>query len=155
MCQLGNNILSYLGIETLKLTMEMENDEEFLKWKKERRSFLLIAITAMILYGLELITTSLSIVFYLKDRYHFNNKEVALYYSFAQAGVAAVQMFSGLILGRYADRTRNAKGCLLLVLTTCSMSNLIYTLPLPIWIILVARCLLGIQESLQSAVLGK
>ena len=97
----------------------------------------------------------MSVSFLLMERYEISKKDVGFYYSIAQTVFALVQMFGGLLLGRYTDRTRNIKKVIMLALGMSSICNLAYTLPLPMWIVICARALMGITECLQTAVVGK
>ncbi|XP_066922885.1 uncharacterized protein [Clytia hemisphaerica] len=133
----------------------MEKNEEYQAWKKERKIFRWVATIAILFYGLESQLTTLSIVYYMMDRYHITKDQVSVYYSIAQSLFAGVQMFSSLVLGRYVDHTRNIRKILIIVMAISSLCNLVYTLPLPIWIVVGTRSLMGVTECLQSAVLGE
>ena len=132
----------------------MENSKEYKIWKQKRSTYRWISSVTIVLYGAEDITT-ITMIFLLMDRYKLSRQDSAFYYSVTEMVFCMVQAFGSLLLGRYADKTQNIRLVLMLNLFMCCLCNLTYTLPLPLWIVLSARGLMGITESLNSAVLGK
>ena len=133
----------------------MEKSNEYQHWKNDRKTFRYISNAYVLLYNTECLVTNISIVFYLQKCYLMSKKETAFYYSIAQTLYSIVQMFGGLILGRYADETRHIRQIILLNLTVSTVSNFVYTLPVPLWLLLVSRAFMGIPESISPTVLGK
>ena len=130
-------------------------DNEYQRWKKERLTFRYVSNIYVMIYNIECLVTNISMVYYLQERYQPSGTEIALYYSVVQTYYAMVQMVGGLILGRYADRSQNIRLILLANLAVSTLCNFTYTLPVPLWIVLMARAFMGVPESIKSAVLGK
>uniref|UniRef100_A0A7M5XBD5 Major facilitator superfamily (MFS) profile domain-containing protein n=2 Tax=Clytia hemisphaerica TaxID=252671 RepID=A0A7M5XBD5_9CNID len=78
-----------------------------------------------------------------------------LYYSLAEMFNAFGQMTSGLMIGRFMDRTRNLKLTCLLILCATIVGNLLYSLPFHISFILIGRFLCGFNEAFQVALCGE
>ena len=129
--------------------------EEYEKWKKERSLFRCISNIYVLIYNIECVSTSLALVYYLKEEYQLSQTMSAFCYSVVQMLYAFVQMTGGLFLGKYSDRSRNIRLILLANLAVSTLCNFTYTLPVPLWIILMARAFMGVPESIKSAVLGK
>ena len=133
----------------------MMDSQKYEKWEKDREIFRWIVTAAILLYGLEDQVVVVSLLYYLMDKYNLPRHNVSFYFSMTQLFFSCVQMIAGVGLGRYADRTRNLRKVVLLNLTLTTVLNLTYTLPFPLWVIIIARSLMGVTESLQTAVLGE
>ncbi|XP_066927389.1 uncharacterized protein [Clytia hemisphaerica] len=132
----------------------MEESKNLKHWKQKRSIFRWVASATMGLYGMEDLT-SVVILFFLMERHHLSHKDAVFYYSLTEMIFCAVQAGGSLILGRFADSTRNIRLILMLNLVICCACNLLYTLPLPLWIVLGARGFMGITESLQPTIVGE
>uniref|UniRef100_A0A7M5XMQ5 Uncharacterized protein n=1 Tax=Clytia hemisphaerica TaxID=252671 RepID=A0A7M5XMQ5_9CNID len=132
----------------------MKDSIEFKIWKQKRSAFRWISSITMILYGAEDITT-ITMIFLLMDRHGLSRPDAAFYYSVTEMFFCLVQANGSLLLGRYADKTQKIRLVLMANLFMCCLCNLVYTLLLPLWIVLSARGLMGTTESLNSAVLGE
>ena len=129
--------------------------QQYQEWKKERSTFRYVSNFYVMLYNIECLVTNISMVYYIQERYPQPGAEIAFDYSVVQTFYAVVQMVGGLLLGRYADESRNIRSILLANLAISALCNFIYTLPAPLWIVLMARAFMGVPESIKSAVLGK
>ncbi|XP_066929997.1 uncharacterized protein [Clytia hemisphaerica] len=133
----------------------MIKSQKYKEWQTNREIFRWITTAAIFLYGLESQGFLVTVLFYLMERYDLSKDDVSFYLSLTQFLSCSVEMVSGLGLGRYADQTRNLRKVVLLNLAATFVLNLIYTLPVPLWVIIIARTLTGVSESLQTAVVGE
>ena len=133
----------------------MERSDEYQRWKNDRKTFRYVSNAYILLYNIECLVTNISIIFYLQKCYQMSKKETTFYYSVVQTLYSLVQMFGVIIGGSFADKTRNIRKIILLNLTVSTVSNFVYTLPIPLWTLLVSRALMGIPICIKPTVLGK
>ena len=88
-----------------------------------------------------------------KFQLFFHRRWILLY--ILESGYSISTAFSGILLGRYVDRTRNMRFVILLNLAVLAFGNLMYSIPYRIWWVIVGRFLCGVNESLQTTVCGK
>ena len=129
--------------------------EQYQSWLNKRKWLVQVSMAMILLYGLETNISHLTFIFFVKDRSNLSSEqEVGLYFSLAFFGNGIVQMISALLLGRYVDTTGNIKRVMILIASLSFTCQLLYSLYLNVWIVVLAKSLLGISEALQSAALG-
>ncbi|XP_066912503.1 uncharacterized protein [Clytia hemisphaerica] len=132
----------------------MEDSKEYKIWKQKRSAFRCISSIKVILSGAEDITT-ITMIFLLMDRHGLSRPDAAFYYSVTEMFFCLAHANGSLLLGRYADKTQKIRLLSMVNLFISCLCNLIYTLPLPLWIVLSARGLMGITRALNPTVLGE
>ncbi|XP_066932542.1 uncharacterized protein [Clytia hemisphaerica] len=136
-------------------TNTLEKSKEYKKWTKLLKKTTYISYFLIFLGGLEINAVQISMLYYLEESFKMTPDEVRLYYSLAEAFNALGQCFSGLLIGRYMDRTRNLKLSCLLILCATIVGNLLYSLPVHVSFIVIGRFLCGFNEAFQVAFCGE
>ncbi|XP_066927856.1 uncharacterized protein [Clytia hemisphaerica] len=136
-------------------TTTLEKSEEYKKWTKLLKKTTYISYLLSFLNGLEANAVLIVLLYYLEESFKMTPDEVRLYYSLTEAFNALGQIFSGLLMGRYMDRTRNLKLSCLLILCATIVGNLLYSLPIHVLFIIIGRFLCGFNEAFQVAFCGE
>ena len=127
---------------------------DYTSWKKKRSRTRIIANILIFLYGVEDQSLKITMIFYFSQNFNMTHLEATFFYSIADTVFAVSNLISGAVFGRYIDKTRNLRFVILLNLVVLVLGNLMYSIPLAIWFVLLGRFLSGINESLQTAVCG-
>ena len=130
-----------------------DGDDVLMQWKVKRKRTTVIAMAHVFIYGLENFSIVVTLLYYLKDIMKVNNP--TMWYSFVMTSLVASESFSGLLFGKFMDKTRNARGIMLFNLFLSVIGNLMYTLQYNVWLLIVGRFLCGFGDSIQSVVSGK
>eukprot|EP00111_Clytia_hemisphaerica_P022755 TCONS_00066978-protein len=136
-------------------TTTLEKSEEYKKWTKLLKKTTYFSYLLIFLGGLEINAVQISMLYYLEESFKMTPDEVRLNFSVAEAFNALGQLFSGLLIGRYMDRTRNLKLSCLSILCATIVGNLLYSLPVHISFIVIGRFLCGFNEAFQVALCGE
>ncbi|XP_066932544.1 uncharacterized protein [Clytia hemisphaerica] len=136
-------------------TTTLEKSEEYKKWTKLLKKTTYISYLLIFLGGLEINAVQISMLYYLEESFKMTPDEVRLNFSVAEAFNALGQLFSGLLIGRYMDRTRNLKLSCLSILCATIVGNLLYSLPVHISFIVIGRFLCGFNEAFQVTLCGE
>ena len=94
-------------------------------------------------------------MYYLHERLNVSFLEAGFYYSISEGAFCVSNALSGILFGRYVDRTRNMRFVFLLTLAIIGLGNLMYSIPYALWSIVVSRFLCGINEALQTTICGE
>ena len=130
-------------------------DKQYQSWLNRRKWLFRISMALMLLFGLDTNISHLTFIFFVKDRSNLSSEqEVGFYFSVAFSCNSIVKMMSALILGRYVDMTGNIKRVMIFIASLSFACQLLYASYLNVWIVVLAKSLLGISEALQSSVLG-
>ena len=133
----------------------MENTKEYLRWKKSRSQTTVLASIMILIYGIESQSLEVTLLYYFSENFGISLLQATFYYSVNETLFAVSNLISGMLFGRYIDRTRNLRFVFLLNLGVICIGNLMYSIPWHIWFVLIGRFLCGINESSQTAVCGK
>ena len=106
------------------MTMYGVSDEEWTKWKRKRRNTLIAFLIFGTLEGIDSSLISSTLYFYLRSEVTDDSQRMT-YYSLVIAGFYACASVSGLLCGRWLDRTRKVGQCTI-------FSHLRYSTPPPI-----------------------
>ena len=136
-------------------TLTMEGSPEYRKWTIRRDRTTYITYFIIFLGGLEINSVTIALLYYLEESFNMTPDQIRLYYSLAEMFNALGQIVSGLLIGRYMDRTRNLRLSCLLILWATIVGNVLYSLPFHILFILIGRFLCGFNEAFQVALCGK
>ena len=148
-----NSSNSFQGI--MSETVAMKKSEEYEKWKIRRNRTTYTTYFIIFLAGLEINAITIAMLYYLEEAFNITSDQIRLYYSVAEMFNSLGQLSSGLLIGRYIDKTRNLRLPCLLILWATIVGNLLYSLPFNISFILIGRFLCGFNEALQVALCGK
>lgn len=135
--------------------MSMESSERYIKWKKQRSKTRIIANILIFLYGLENLSVEVTGIFYFHENFGLSIVEAGFYHTIAGSMFSFCCAFSGLLFGRYVDRTRNMRSVFLFNVAIIGIGNLMYSIPYRLWWVIVGRFLCGITESMQTTVCGE
>ena len=94
-------------------------------------------------------------IFYFHQSLGLSLTDAAFYYTMSGTLVCISSAFSGILFGRYVDKTRNMRFVFLLNVAIIGIGNLVYAIPYTLWWVMFGRFLCGINESLQTTVCGK
>uniref|UniRef100_A0A7M5XMQ9 Major facilitator superfamily (MFS) profile domain-containing protein n=1 Tax=Clytia hemisphaerica TaxID=252671 RepID=A0A7M5XMQ9_9CNID len=130
----------------------METSLEYLEWKKNRTRTTALACILILLYGIESQALEVTVLYYFSENFGLSLLQATFYYSVMETLFAVSNLISGILFGRYIDRTRNLRFVFLLNLGVICIGNLMYSIPWHIWSVMTGRFLCGINESLQTAV---
>uniref|UniRef100_A0A7M5XJG7 Uncharacterized protein n=1 Tax=Clytia hemisphaerica TaxID=252671 RepID=A0A7M5XJG7_9CNID len=133
----------------------METSMEYLAWKKSRTRTTALACILILVYGIESQSLEVTLLYYFSENFGLSLLQATFYYSVNETLFAISNLISGMLFGRYIDRTRNLRFVFLLNLGVICIGNLMYSIPWHIWLVLTGRFLCGINESLQTAVCGE
>ena len=133
----------------------MEETTEYKQWVKRRERTKYIGYLLMLLYGLESNAVLVSLMYYLVDRFQMDMQTARFYFSISEMFNAIGQFFGGLILGRYTDATRNLRYAFMVNLFAICVGNLLFSLSMNVWIIILGRFLCGLNEALQTSLGGE
>ena len=125
-------------------------DEEV--WIAKRRKTTIIIYIYALLLGTEYSSIVLTLYFYLQETLKVDN--ISLYYSIAMASMSASASVTGLIFGRYIDKTRHIRKFLIIAISVIMLGNLLYTLHFSVWFIILGRLLCGMGEAVNTALSG-
>ena len=133
----------------------MELSARYTKWKKQRSRTRLFANILIFLYGMENLGVEVTCIFYFHQSLGLSLTDAAFYYTITGTMFCISSAFSGILFGRYVDKTRNMRFVFLLNVAIVGIGNLMYSIPYRIWWVILGRVLCGINESLQTTVCGK
>ena len=133
----------------------MESSTRYTKWKKQRSRTRLFANILIFLYGMESLGVEVTAIFYFHQNLGLSLTDAAFYYTMSGTLVCISSAFSGILFGRYVDKTRNMRFVFLLNVAIIGIGNLVYAIPYNLWWVMFGRFLCGINESLQTTVCGK
>ena len=103
----------------------MEESPEYKKWKNRRNRTIYMAYFIIFLGGLEVNAVIIALLYYLNESFNMTPDQIRLYYSLAEMFNALGQITSGLLIGRYMDRTRNLRLSCLLILWATIVGNVL------------------------------
>lgn len=132
----------------------LKNSPEYKQWLKERAYNRYIAYFVMFMAGLEISSVIVSMLYYLETSFNYNMAEARFYFSITETFCGLGQICGGIMIGRYVDRTRNLKRVILLNLLLIMLGNLMYSLPISVYFVIIGRFFCGTNESLQTALGG-
>lgn len=129
------------------------SDEKTSDWIRKRLHTSYICITYGFLLGMDYSGIVISLPFYLRDDLLVH--DVRLYYSIVVTAMCFSAAVSGIAFGRFIDKSRNLRLCLLMFPFLTCVGNLLYTLHYSVWLLLIGRLLCGISDAAQPAISGK
>ena len=132
----------------------MDQEKLLLKqWKKKRQVTTVLAMVQACLVGLEYTSVNISALYYLNNILHVQNARV--YYGLTVGAMSTSGVISGVALGKYMDKMRNARRIVLSTAVLAILGNLLYSLPFSPWLLVVGRFLCGFSDATFSVMTGK
>ena len=122
------------------------------QWIKKRRKTTYMIYVYALLLGTEYSSIVLTLYLYLKEIVKVDH--ISFYYSIVMTSMNLSALATGLLAGRYIDRTRNIRKFVLVVLSITMLGNVLYTLHFSVWFLVVGRILCGFGEAVNSALSG-
>ena len=133
--------------------MEEEISVNVEDWNKKRhRTFISYCIFTLII-GLEYGIFPSTILSYLQEGVHAENAEI--WFGVITASYFLMSVVGCLTITRYTDRTRNVKKTLIISCLFVTFGNFLYSVPSYAFVILIARLIQGIADSLMSIIQGE
>ena len=137
-------------------TMKEIKDKVWLQqWKRHRRNMTWISYFLILMYGFEILSVAVTMVYYLSLSFSMDNNKASMYSCIIETFCGIGQLCGGMVFGRYLDRTRNLRFVVLANLVSIIVGNLLYSMPFHVGFLMVGRFLCGLNESLQTAFCGK
>ena len=133
----------------------MESSDIYIKWKQKRSRTRLLANILIFFFGLEDMTIEVSGIYYFHQNLGLPLLDAAFYFTITGGIYSICCTFSGILFGRYVDKTRNMRFVFLFNVAIICIGNLIYSIPYELWWVIFGRFLCGINESLQTTVCGE
>ena len=133
----------------------MESSDRYILWKKQRSRTRILANILIFFSGLESQCIEVTGLFYFHQNLGLSLIDAAFYYTISETVFSISNALSGLLFGRYVDKTRNMRFVFLLNVAIIGIGNLMYSIPYRLWWVILGRFLCGINESLQTTVCGK
>ena len=131
-------------------------EEDMLKeWERKRRNLTRISYILILIYGVEDQCIRVSLLYYLTNTFGMSLSNAAFYFYICQVFVVLGQLASGMLIGRYVDRTGNLRRVILVNILLVILGNVCYTTHYHVALICLARLIIGLNESLHSAICGK
>ena len=122
-------------------------------WKKKRqRTFISYCVMTSII-GLEYGIFPATILSYLQEGLHAENAD--LWFGMITASYFISSIICCLVITRYTDRTRNVKKTLIISCIFVAFGNFLYSIPSYAFVILIARLIQGIADSLLPIIQGE
>ena len=125
------------------------------QWKRHRRNMTWISYVLILMYGFELLSVIITMVYYLSLSFDMDNNKASMYTCIIETFCAVGQLSGSMVIGRYLDRTRNLRFVVLINLVFIIVGNMLYSMPFHVAFLMVGRFLCGLNESLQTALCGK
>ena len=123
------------------------------EWKKKRqRTFISYCVMTSII-GLEYGIFPATILSYLQEGLHAENAD--LWFGMITASYFISSIICCLVITRYTDRTRNVKKTLIISCIFVAFGNFLYSIPSYAFVILIARLIQGIADSLLPIIQGE
>uniref|UniRef100_A0A7M5UCY7 Major facilitator superfamily (MFS) profile domain-containing protein n=2 Tax=Clytia hemisphaerica TaxID=252671 RepID=A0A7M5UCY7_9CNID len=122
-------------------------------WLKKRCSTAWICIVYALIIGMEYSCISTSLLYYLQDDLKLQNPK--LYYSLIMCLSALSASVSALISGKLFDKTRRLKLFMLVFTLLTLVGNLLYTMHVSVWFLVVGRFLCGLCDAAQPIISGE
>ena len=133
----------------------METSERYINWKHQRSRSRILANILILLAGIEDQCITVTTIYYYHESLNYSLVDAGFYYAITESIYSIGTGLSGLLFGRYVDRTRNMRFVFLLNLAVLVLGNLMYSIPYRLWWVILGRFLCGVNESLQTTVCGK
>ena len=133
----------------------MESSDRYIKWKKQRSRTRILANILIFFFGLENATMDVTEIFYFHQNLRLSLTDASFYFTISETIYCFSSAFSGILFGRYVDKTRNMRFVFLFNMAIISIGNLMYSIPIGLSWVIFGRFLCGINESLQTTVCGK
>ena len=133
----------------------LESSPRYMQWKQQRSRTRILANILILFSGIEAQCIEVTCIFYFHQSLGLSLTNAAFYFIISEAIFAVNNALSGILFGRYVDKTRNMRHVFLLNIVILAFGNLMYSIPYALWWVLVGRFLCGINESLQTTICGK
>ena len=133
----------------------IENTQEYKRWQQKRNRNTYISYFLIFLGGIEGNAVSVTLLYYLNESFGMTADKLRMYYSIAEMCNGLGQISSGLLVGRYMDRTRELRFVVLFILWVTVIGNLLYALPFNMAFIIIGRFFCGFNEAFQVALCGR
>ena len=122
------------------------------EWIKRRRISAYICIAYAFLIGLEYSSISISLLFYLTEDVGVDNPKK--WYSGLMTALSLSASINGLLAGKFIDRTRRLRLCMLVFTAISICGNLLYTVHSSVWFLMIGRLLCGMCDAAQPVISG-
>ena len=96
-----------------------------------------------------------TVLFYFNQSLGLILLDAGFYYTVCETLFSISNAASGILFGRYVDKTRNMRIVFLLNVAVIGIGNLMYSIPFNLWWVIMGRFLCGINEALQTTVCGE
>jgi len=123
-------------------------------WLKKRRTTTIICTAFSFVIGMEYSAISVSLLFYLQKLVPDVSGHEKQWYSVVMTACAFSSSIFGVVSGRYIDRTRKIKECLLGFTVVAMIGNLMYTVHQSVWFLVLGRFLCGMIDATQPVISG-
>ena len=121
-------------------------------WLTLRKQVTHLVYAYALIYGCEYSAIVLTLYFYLERS--VKTDSINVYFSLCMGAMAAMASVSGVLFGRYVDKTRKIRRLVLWCVPVTVVGNLSYTLHFSAWFVVVGRLLCGLGEAVNSALTG-
>ena len=124
------------------------------QWLKNRQTMSKIFFFITLILGIEYSLTFATLLVYLKDFLQVKNR-LDVFYSCISGAYYVSMIISAVFIGKIFDRIRRTRLILSIVLALMTLGNVMYTIPISPYLLLIGRLLSGLGGCLRPIIVSE